>query len=97
MAAVGTRFENVRRRLRIAHWGIGAVAATGFAGFVFAARAAHPGSSSPASAGSAAQASYRGDDDRYDSDDDDSQQSFAFDGGSIGQGSGTPSVQSGGS
>lgn len=98
MEASGSRFELVRRRLRVARWGIAAVAATGFAGFVFAARVAHPGSSTPASAGSASQASYRGDDDGYDSDDDDdSGQSFSFDGGSIGQGNGAPSVQSSGS
>jgi hypothetical protein len=95
MTASGSRLELVRRRLRVARWGIAAVAATGFAGFVFAARAAHPGSSTAANAGNASQASYR-DDDGYDSDDD-SGQSFSFDDGSIGQGSGTPSIQSSGS
>jgi hypothetical protein len=92
MTASGSRLELVRRRLRVARWGIAAVAATGFAGFVFAARAAHPGSSTPASARNEFQATYR-DDDGYDSDDD-SGQSFSFDSGSIGQGSGAPSVQS---
>lgn len=82
-----SRIEEARRRLRFARFGIGATAAAGFAVFVFAARASHPGTSAPSRATSASVA----------------QQTFSSDGGfdfgsgSIGPSAGGFSVQSGGS
>jgi hypothetical protein len=85
-----SRIEDARRRLRRARFGIGACAAAGFALFVFAARAAHPGTS--AAAPNVTQQSFS-------SDDGESSNSSGFDfgSGSIGPSGGGFSVQSGGS
>ena len=84
-----SRIEDARRRLRRARFGIGACAAAGFALFVFAARAAHPGTS--AASPPVTQQSFSSDDDES------SNSGFDFGSGSIGPSDGGFSVQSGGS
>ena len=83
-----SRIEEARRRLRRAQFGIGACTAAGFALFVFAARAAHPGRS--AAAQTVTQQSFP-------SNDDESSNGFDFGSGSIGPSDGGFSAQSGGS
>jgi hypothetical protein len=85
----GSRIATARRQLRVARLSIGAVAAAGFALFVFAARAAHPGTSSAATSTQAASAA---------SEDDSRTGTFDFGQASIGpSGGGGASVGSGGS
>jgi len=88
-----SRIEEARRRLRRARFGIGAGAAAGFALFVFAARAAHPGTSAASQTTPVTQQQ------SFSIDDDQSGDSYGFDygSGSIGPSSGGFSVQSGGS
>jgi len=86
-----SRIEEARLRLRHARLGIGAAAAAGFALFVFAARAAHPGTSTASNATAVTQQAST-------SDDNATSNSFGSDFGlgSIGPSTGA-SVQSGGS
>jgi hypothetical protein len=93
MAVNESRIEAARRRLRIARYSIGAVAAAAFALFGFAVRDAHPATHD---SGSQATTSDVFSEDSTLQDD----SSFGFDGGgSIGSAdsSSAPSVQSGGS
>jgi len=87
-----SRIEEARLRLRHARLGIGAAAAAGFALFVFAARAAHPGTSTASNATAVTQQVST-------SDDNATSNSFGsdFGSGSIGPSTGGASVQSGGS
>ena len=87
-----SRIEEARRRLRRARFGIGAAATAGFALFVFAARATHPGTSAASHVATVTQQTSS-------SDDDETSDSFGFDfgSGSIGPSIGGPSVQSGAS
>jgi len=87
-----SRIEEARRRLRRVRFGIGAAATAGFALFVFAVRAAHPGTSAASHVASVTQQTSS-------SDDDETSNSFGFDfgSGSIGPSTGGASVQSGGS
>ncbi len=87
-----SRIEEARRRLRTARFGIGAAAAAGFALFVFAARAAHPGTSNATQVTPAVE-QITGNNDDQTSDD----YGFDYGSGSIGPSTGAPSVRSGGS
>ena len=94
MAANETRMEAARRRIRIARYSIGAVAAAAFALFGFAVRDAHPATHADNSSATTSNVS-TSDDDTFSDDN-----SFSFDGGgSIGSSDSfsAPSVQSGGS
>ena len=86
-----SRIEEARRRLRRARFGVGAVAAAGFAVFALAARAAHPGTAGASQSTSFAQQTSSSDDQRA------GDSGFDFGQGSIGPSTGAPSVQSGGS
>jgi hypothetical protein len=82
--APSSRLATARRRLRVARYGIAALAATGFAGGVATARASHA-ATHPATATAQAVQS-------------DQSSGFAFGGGSsIGPATSAPAVQSGGS
>jgi hypothetical protein len=83
-----SRLERARRQLRVARYSLGAAAVAGFALFGVAARAAHPGTSTPAPTASTATAS---------DDDQQSTSTFDFGDGSIGPSNSAPSIQSGGS
>jgi hypothetical protein len=89
-----SRLEATRRRLRLARYGVVAVSAAAFGGLAFVARAAHLGTSSPASSSSGAVSQSTSS-----ADDDSQSQSFGdFGSSSIGPSNGsTPSIQSGGS
>jgi hypothetical protein len=86
-----SRIEIARRRLRIARISLGTLAAAGFAVFAFAARAAHPGTSEPATDADTQITAVTSDDDEYGDD-------FGFGSSSISPSYGdVPSAQSGGS
>ena len=87
-----SRIEEARRRLQRTRLGVGAVAAAGFALFVFAARAAHPGTSHASQTGAVTQqasSSY--------SDDATTSDGLDLGSSSIGPSTGGAVVQSGGS
>lgn len=93
MAVNESRIEAARRRLRIARYSIGAVAAAAFALFGLAVRDAHPATHDSGTAGATSNVS--SDDGTFEDDN-----SFSFDGGgSIGSADSfsAPSIQSGGS
>lgn len=81
-----SRLGRARSRLRVARYSLAAAAVGGFALFGVAARAAHPGTTSPAPTTSSAS-----------DEDEQSQRAFDFGAGSIGPSDTAPSIRSGGS
>jgi hypothetical protein len=92
-----SRIEIARRRLKVARYSVGVTAAAAFALFAFAARAAHPGTSSGSASTATNSAGVTSSDDPYG--DVESSDSFGGFGSSSVSPSynSAPSVQSGGS
>ena len=91
-----TRIELARRRLKVVRVSVGVVAAAGFAFFAFAARAAHPGTSTGNASPAASTATASSDDPYGDVESSDSFDGFGSSSVSPSDNS-SPSVQSGGS
>jgi hypothetical protein len=93
MAVNGSRIEAARRRVRIARYSIGGLAATAFALVGFAVRDAHPATQSSTTANRSSSSAAVSSDDEQES-------TFGFGGGgsiSPAPSSAVPSVRSGGS
>jgi hypothetical protein len=87
-----SRIEIAHRRVKVVRVSVGVTAAAAFAVFAFAARAAHPGTST----GDTATAAVTSADDSYG--DDESSSTFGFGSSAVSpSGNSSPSVQSGGS
>jgi len=91
-----SRIELAHRRLKVVRVSVGVTAAAGFAVFAFAARSAHPGTSTGNTASTADSSNASSDDPYGDVESSDSFDGFGTSSVSPSYG-GTPSVQSGGS
>jgi hypothetical protein len=91
-----SRIEIARRRLKVVRYSVGVTATAAFAVFAFAARAAHPGTSSGSVSTATDSAAVTSSDDPYG--DVESSDSFGFGQSSVSPSyNSAPSVQSGGS